>query len=64
MSELSIESIDQFLKTAKIHIKSNPTPQKDEIKIIKEIINEMEGDKKMIKEYNELKEKCEELLSI
>ena len=32
--------------------------------IIEEIINEMEGDKKMIKEYNELKEKCKEILLI
>ena len=59
MSELSIkESIEEFINAVEYHIKSNPTPHKDEIKIIEEIIDEMGEDKEMIEEYNELKEKC------
>ena len=70
MGELSI---DQFLKTAESHI-SSTTPTREigrrsreardlrsgdsSYWIIREFIKEMREDKKMIEEYNELKNKC------
>lgn len=73
MGELSIESIDQFLKTAKSHI--NSTTPDGEIGrrsrgaqdlpsgdspywIIMGFVEKMREDKEMIEEYNELNKKC------
>ena len=73
MGELSIESIDQFLVTAKSHINST-TPDREigrrsrearDLRsgdspywIIMGFIEKMREDKEMIEEYNELKKKC------